>query len=112
MIDEKKIEDAAKNALSVCVHKKEKEHEIVILGRGDYIDAFKAGINWFLDNLWHDASEEPEVGRRVIVMLKNREGQDKFYISDRDPMFNWQEEVKVCGFIRWFYADDLLKGGE
>ena len=102
MIDEKKIEEAAEE-YSDCAFEDQAALAKV---------SFKAGINWLLDNLWHDASEEPEVGRRVIVMLKNREGQDKFYISDRDPMFNWQEEVKVCGFIRWFYADDLLKGGE
>ena len=115
MIDEKKIEDAAKNALSVCVHKKEKEHEIVILGRGDYIDAFKAGINWFLDNLWHDASEEPKEDRLVLtdtqsIANKGHICWQAVKLTPNGFIHNWSNYAKATKITRWLYIEDLLKG--
>ena len=110
MIDDKKIEEAARRYSEVTDCDKK---EALLIEEG-----FKEGANWAINelikDLWHPASEEPELCKRVIVERKDREGQKRFYISDRDPMFCWQEEVKVCGFIRWLYVDDLLpkEGGK
>ena len=50
MIDEKKIEEAAEEYAS--------KRDIFL--KCECHIGFKAGINWFLGNLWHDASEEPK----------------------------------------------------
>lgn len=47
MIDEKKIEEAAK-----VVVEKEYAKDIPII-KGTFKNGFNTGINWFLDNLWH-----------------------------------------------------------
>lgn len=30
-------------------------------------DIFKAGAQWRINSVWHDASERPEVNKRVLV---------------------------------------------
>lgn len=114
MIDKYKREKAARQISEKVVDAKgfddsKPTHLAFLEG---HVDGFNAGAKWaineFIKSLWHPASEEPELCKRVVVNLKDREGQKRFYISDRDPMFCWQEEVKVCGFIQWLYVDDLL----
>lgn len=57
MMDDKKIEDAAKQH--------SEESYISDYFQACYKDAFKAGAKWaineFLKNLWHPASEEPNI---------------------------------------------------
>lgn len=82
-----------------------------------------------LDNLWHDASEEPQIGSNIVAI--DKEGQwwdiqpydndygcqwcDKHpYDDDCDGIERWR--CWVCHFNdiqKWAYIDDLLpKGGE
>ena len=53
MIDEKKIEEAAEEYAS---------KRDIFLKCGCHI-GFKAGINWFLDKLFHPSDETPKVGK-------------------------------------------------
>lgn len=124
MIDEKKIEKAAKTSLNDCLHKKKMEHEIVILGRGDYIEAFKAGINWFLENLAHPMNESPKMGDLVLIIYDMEQYELKH--GNRNVSIGFTHELDFHDNWERFYAknpeckywisvdeiDDLLKGGK
>lgn len=75
--------------------------------------AFETGIDWFLDSLWHDASEEPERNKDVCLEMIGYE-QNKFYgviDSSQVDSEDWDEFCKGDQeIIRWFYIDDLVKG--
>lgn len=93
------------------------------------IEDFKDGAHWaiqeFLKDLWHPASEEPDVRNKTIICLYDDGSICQDYevydiATDHDTHslqigeFNWNcyaedEEIK-----KWCYKDDLLpkKGGE
>ena len=113
MIDEKKIEEAAKKHSAKA--------------SGDYIAAteaeegFKAGAHWalqeFLKGLWHDASDVPKRDKpNIIVQYKDK----SFAWVDTNFMFGmrslklqsyadvWKEYIEFLNVRRWLYMDDLL----
>ena len=106
MIDDKKIEDAAKQH--------SEESYISDYFQACYKDAFiesaKWTINEFLKDLWHPANEVPEIGRVIIMENYYPDGRIEF------PS-NWRKSTS-CNPIegntkKWLYVDDLLpkKGG-
>lgn len=117
MMDEKKIEEAAR------------EHSAN--ASGDYIAAteaeegFKAGAHWaiqeFLKDLWHDASEEPSK-EKPNLLVRDTSGYPSS--TNTKCMFNntrwvsysamWKEYTEFLDVEKWLYIDDLLeqKGGE
>ena len=112
MIDDKKIEDAAK----------QHSEESYISGyfQACYKDAFMYGAKWsineFLKNLWHPASEEPREFAEVLAEAKITESI-KTYISFKrnDALFkNWDAYSSGANITRWLYIDDLFpkEGGE
>lgn len=112
MIDDKKIEEAAK-----VVVEKEYAKDIPII-KGTFKNGFNTGINWFLDNLWHDASEEPERDRDILLEYENGHPSDarmrlpyqyENIYSDLCEKY-WSVMVKIEKITRWLYIDDLLKG--
>lgn len=84
--------------------------------------AFMAGINWFLNNLWHDASEEPERTNQenefVECLVRFKDGIVCFY--NYDTWHHWwcsdEDNQKFLGLIdKWAYLSDILpkqEGGE
>ena len=106
MIDDKKIEDAAK----------QHSEESYISGyfQACYEDAFMDGIKWaineFIKDLWHPANEIPEIGRVIIMENYYPDGRIEF------PS-NWRKSTShnpIEGNTKkWLYVDDLLpkKGG-
>lgn len=65
MIDEKKIGEAARK---YAFNKYDStDDEVVDTYTEELQMAFEAGIEWFLDNLWHDVSEEPKRDGRIFV---------------------------------------------
>lgn len=107
------IEKAAKTSLNDCVNKKKMEHEIVILGRGDYIEAFKSGISWFLDSLWHPMSESPKMGSEILIKINKKayEGSgvnpSSTIVHEYDYHDDWEFYAKDARFLQWMYTDDL-----
>ena len=112
MIDNKKIEEAAK----------QHSEESYISGyfQACYKDAFMEGAKWaineFLKNLWHSASEEPREFAEVLAESKITESI-KTYISFKknDALFkNWDAYSSGANITRWLYIDDLFlrEGGE
>ena len=106
MIDDKKIEEAAK----------QHSEESYISGyfQACYKDAFIDGAKWmqeeFLKDLWHPANEVPEIGRVIIMENYYPDGRIEF------PS-NWRKSTShnpIEGNTqKWLYVDDLLpkKGG-
>lgn len=61
MIDDSKITEAVNAYIG---YPKEIDEGIETSMRRD---AFKAGADWFKNALWHDASEEPELNKKLVV---------------------------------------------
>ena len=112
MINDKKIEDAAK----------QHSEKSYISGyfQACYKNAFIDGAKWmqeeFFKNLWHPASEEPIEFAEVLAEAKITESI-KTYISFKrnDALFkNWEAYSLGANITRWFYIDDLFpkEGGK
>ena len=105
MIDDKKIEEAAK----------QHSEESYISGyfQACYKDAFIDGAKWMqeelLKDLWHPASEEPEKNHFVLFKTAGNSFETE-YIGKND----WATIVRCFKVVKWFYVDDLLpkEGGE
>ena len=105
MIDDKKIEEAAK----------QHSEESYISGyfQACYKDAFIDGAKWmqeeFLKDLWHPASEEPDKNHFVLFKTAGNSFETE-YIGKN----NWATIVRCFKVVKWFYVDDLLpkEGGE
>lgn len=112
MIDDKKIEEAARY---YCNNRYPASQDAPFIAEG-----FRHGAHWaineLLKDLWHPASEEPRKDVSIIVETHNDKNmfyyawnrwQDNFYPS-------WTDAVLCSRVSRWLYIDDLLpkKGGE
>lgn len=108
MIDEKKIEEAA----DAYLLEKLKDN---VIGDSDFKDipnAFKAGINWFLDDLWHDASEEPKKDKLMLVQRTSLSSISMEFIilwCSKNGT-SWYEVASGIKITRWLYIEDLTKG--
>lgn len=104
MIDNKKIEEAAK----------QHSEESYILGyfQACYKDTFIEGAKWmqeeFLKDLWHPADEMPNENNEVICVDK-----DSRTIT-YNGIVNWWAFCRTHDVTHWLYVDDLLpkEGGE
>ena len=104
MIDDKKIEEAAK----------QHSEKSYISGyfQACYKDAFMEGAKWiqeeFLKNLWHPADEMPNENNEVICV--DKDSQTITY----NGIANWWAFCRTHDVIHWLYVDDLLpkKGGK
>lgn len=133
MIEEKKIEEAAKGAadlyeqdLPVMSYYEDTEvdgqhHFCQEFGAELFKDGVQWAINEFLKDLWHPASEAPDLDKRILYEYKsNGEINPPTHIKEATyEKVRWKE----CGYkpinperiiTRWLYVDDLLpkKGGK
>lgn len=106
MIDDSKITEAVNAYIG---YPKEVDEGVEVSMRRD---AFKAGVEWFKEALWHDAKEEPEIDKPLIIQyisLMNEVSYDK---DRRIAKYSWKLNVEGLHIIKWCYFDDLLpKGG-
>ena len=102
MIDNKKIEDAAK----------QHSEESYISGyfQACYEDAFMEGAKWgsneFIKNLWHPANETPEIGRVIIMENYYSDGRIMFISRMRKSTFH--NPIDIGNTKKWFYIEDLF----
>lgn len=130
MIDDKKIEEAAKGAADLY------EQDLPIMSYyGDTevdgqhhfcqefgAELFKDGVQWaiqeFLKDLWHPASEEPDVRHKTIICLyddgnisQDNEVYDVATEYDRHSLrmgeFDWDYYARLEKIKKWCYSDDL-----
>ena len=73
---------------------------------------FIRGIEWFKETIWHDAKEEPEEHKFILVQWLH-EGEICYEADRTQPKVDWQNHVVDNNIIKWCYVEDLLtKGGE
>ena len=107
MIDDKKIEEAARY---YCNNRYPASQDAPFIAEG-FRHGAKWAINELFKNLWHPASEEPRKDVSIIVETHNDKNmfyyawnrwQDNFYPS-------WTDAVLCSRVSRWLYIDDLLQ---
>ena len=123
MIDDKKLEEAARGAadlyeqdLPMMSYDEDTEvdgqhHFCQEFGAELFKDGAKWAINEFLKNLWHPASEEPREFAEVLAQAKITESI-KTYISFKrnDSLFkNWDAYSSGANITRWLYINDLFQ---
>lgn len=83
-----------------------------VTGRTVYECAFEAGAQWRINSVWHEASERPEVNKRVLVEFFNKYGNYVYYrLKAFKPaqLKYWGIEMAFLDkIIRWTYIEDLL----
>ena len=104
MIDDKKIKSAAQGYCDATYG---------TLNTNPFIaEAFRKGANWaineLLNDLWHDAEEEPYSNLSPILLDgRDREGRQIVKTSFFRSGY-WNKTVEYYGIIRWLYIDDLF----
>ena len=122
MIDEKKIEEAARK---YAFNKYDStDDEVEDTYTEELQMAFEAGINWFLGNLWHRYDEVPRNDYSQVVLIGGNNQALPTILDMNDLMDNsegegdyeclWKGIVKTHQIKKWFYIDDLLtkEGGD
>lgn len=123
MIDNKKIEEAAKvYMIGEFYDKDEAEWNYPITNeekRNQCIIDFKAGAKWaineFIKDLWHPAGEKPNIKQGeccVTCLVKFKNGSTELCVYFRNPE-GWEcDDMSPKDFKRnfkgWLYIDDLL----
>lgn len=111
MIDNKKIEEAAKQHAAGAF--------ISEYWQACYKEGFMDCAKWmqeeFLKDLRHPASEEPNhESIRTYILGKTKASESGVLPMLLRPNTNWKEFVVSHGVTCWLYVDDLLpkEGGE
>ena len=127
MIDDKKIEEAARGAadlyeqdLPIMSYYEDTEvdgqhHFCQEFGAELFKDGAKWAIQEFLKDLWHPAEEEPDKSKSDIITL----GFDNdAYLQFKESILwnkeSWRHSISRCQIIKWAYLSDILpkEGGE
>ena len=102
MIDEKKIEEAARN---YCNNRYSASQDAPFIAEG-----FRHGAKWafneFLKDLWHQKDEEPE-GYDEWILL-NYSALNYYSLSQVKYFKSWKEFVERSPIENWLYLDDLF----
>lgn len=121
MIDDKKIEEAARGAadlyeqdLPMMSYDEDTEvdgqhHFCQEFGAELFKDGAKWAINEFLKNLWHPNTEEPDKSKSDIITL----GFDNdAYLQFKESILwneeSWRHSISRCQIIKWAYLSDIL----
>lgn len=115
MINDKKIEEAARN---YCNNRYPASQDAPFIAEG-----FRKGARWaiheFLKDLWHPADEEPKKNRLVLTDTQSMIDKGRICwltvkLTENGFVRNWSNYAKVTKITRWLYIDDLFpkEGGE
>ena len=105
MIDDKKIEEAARN---YCNNRYPASQDAPFIAEG-----FRHGARWaineFLNDLWHPNTEEPDKSKSDIITL----GFDNdAFLQFKESIFwnkeSWRHSISRCQIIKWAYLSDIL----
>ena len=127
MIDKYKIAKAARQISEKVVDAKgfdnSKPTHLAFLD--GHVDGFNAGAKWmqeeFLKNLWHPASEKPNIKQGeccVTCLVKFKNGSTELCVYFRNPEGWVCDDMSPKDFKRnfkgWLYIDDLFpkEGGK
>ena len=124
MIEDKKIEEAARGAadlyeqdLPIMSYDEDTEvdgqhHFCQEFGAELFKDGVKWAINEFLKDLWHQTEEQPE-GYDEWILLHYNVG-NYYSLAQVKDFKSWKGFVNRAPIEKWLYIDDLFpkKGGE
>ena len=105
MIDEKKIEEAARN---YCNNRYPASQDAPFIAEG-----FRHGARWaineFLNDLWHPNTEEPDKSKSDIITL----GFDNdAFLQFKESIFwnkeSWRHSISRCQITKWAYLSNIL----
>lgn len=68
------------------------------------LELFKAGAEWRINSVWHDAREKPDKGKLLIV--EDIDGAYDFVYSTKSKP--WEELSEKNHYMRWAYVEDLI----
>lgn len=121
MIDDKKIEEAARRAadlyeqdLPSMSYEEDTEvdgqhHFCQEFGAELFKDGAKWAINEFLNGLWHPVSEKPKDNKVLLVQYHQLGRKDPWHIVlELGKITNWRDTVADFLILRWFYMEDLF----
>ena len=105
MIDDKKIEEAARY---YCHSRYPASQDVPFIAEG-----FRQGAKWmqeeFLKDLWHPASEEPRQKAMLLIEISlPKLTPRKSYYADILIGEDWEITCGTMYISRWLYVDDLL----
>ena len=102
MIDENKITEAINTYIGYA-----KEGKEISMRR----DAFRVGMKWYKQALWHEASEMPEKGK-AFIFLAGKNSSKHYHVGVVYNPMDYDKNCEWWGVIEWCYIEDLLpKGG-
>lgn len=84
----------------------EREYEISDIDKDALYKGFYWGANWYVNSVWHDASEQPKRNKVYLVQM-GKDAFDTFYDSE-----NWKVFKRDINITRWAYIEDLLPNKE
>lgn len=127
MIDDKKIEEAARGAADLYeqdLPTMSYYEDTEVDGQHHFCqefgaELFKNGVKWaieqFLKDLWHPNTEEPDKSKSDIITL----GFDNdAYLQFKESILwskeSWRHSISRCQITKWAYVSDLFpkEGGE
>lgn len=129
MVDDKKIESAKEEiyddkflGCGEMVEAFEDEDKMEMFDKEDIKEAIGLGAKWmqeeFLKDLWHPASEEPDVRHKTIICLyEDGDIRQDYDVYDEAithdtflgiGKFNWNDYAENEEIKKWCYATDLL----
>ena len=102
MADEKKIQEAADNYIG---HAPEIDEGVYVASERN---AFKNGIKWFKENLWHSTKEEPQQGEPIITKWWDEVDGASYETDNTGCVNNWKEYCSRNNIMAWCYLSDIL----
>lgn len=105
MIDDKKIEEAAR---CYCNNRYPASQDAPFIAEG-FRHGAKWAINEFLKDLWHPNTEEPDKSKSDIITL----GFDNdAYLQFKESILwneeSWRHSISRCQIIKWAYLSNIL----
>ena len=105
MIDEKRIEEAARN---YCNNRYPASQDATFIADG-FRHGAKLAVNEFLKGLWHSIEEEPDKRKSDIITI----GSYNYISIHLKESFIWKEEswrhsISRCQITKWAYLSDIL----
>lgn len=106
MIDDKKIEEAARyNADKYRNYPTLSDEDRDKVSIGSFKDGAKWAVNEFFKDLWHLSNEVPEIGRVIIMENYYSDGRIEFHSRIRKSTSHNPIDANTQ---KWFYISDLI----
>lgn len=106
-----KVEDVI--LCNICSEEIDNEESNYEAGRRDALydfgeELFIAGADWRINDVWHDANEEPKYDEFFLYENAVQAFHVDCIFPSEDEVFLWDGYIKDWGLMRWAYIKDLI----